>query len=143
MSSGVQYSNNMTHCMLKCCADCLVLLCAGAAGACAQGEVPHPILHVHRLREPPQTLPGAQPGQAGYSRGEGGRRKCKYTSQFLTHFPTSTSAPSRNAIYPPPLQQPPSPRLGSCTPPPPLPCIIFSDTHSVLISVCAWLTPSL
>lgn len=53
---------------------------AGAAGACAQREVPHPFLHVHRLREPPQTLPGAQPGQAGYSRGEGGRRKCKYTS---------------------------------------------------------------
>lgn len=75
--------------MLRCFSNFLVVdfLSAGAAGARAQREVPHPVLHVHRLREPPQTLPGAQPGQAGYSRGEGGRRKCKYTSQFLTHSP--------------------------------------------------------
>lgn len=75
--------NTAKNMMCKCCSNCRVLLCAGAAGACAQGEVPHPFLHVHRLREPPQTLPGAQPGQAGYSRGEGGCRKCKYTSQFF------------------------------------------------------------
>lgn len=64
--------------------NCL-LLSAGAARACAQREVSNPFLHVHRLRESPQTLPSAQPGQAWYSRGEGGRRKCKYTSHFLTH----------------------------------------------------------
>ena len=117
--------------LLTSCSSFLVP--AGATGACAQREVPHPFLHVHRLWEPPQTLPGAQPVQAGYSRGEGGRRKCKYTSQFLTHS-HSTSAPSENAIYPPPLQQnPPSPPLGSCIPS----CIIFSDAHGVLFSVCA------
>lgn len=70
-----------------CCSNCLLLLHAGVAGARSPGEVPHPVLHVHRLREPPQTLPGAQPGQAGYSRGEGGRRKCKYTFQFSYHTP--------------------------------------------------------
>lgn len=123
----------------KCCSNCLVLLCAGAAGACAQGEVPHPFLHVHRLREPPQTLPGAQPGQAGYSRGEGGCRKCKYTSQFLRHSAqqistigechlSSTSpnnpVPSFQFLHPP-LHTPSSP-----------------PTLSVLISLCAWLTLS-
>lgn len=75
-----------------CCSNCLLLLSAGATGARSPREVPHPVLHVHRLREPPQTLLGAQPGQAGYSRGEGGQRKCKYTSQFLTTLSPSTSA---------------------------------------------------
>lgn len=127
--------------MLKCCADCLVLLCAGAAGACAQREVPHPILHVHRLREPPQTLPGAQPGQAGYSRGEGGCRKCKYTSVLnpLPHQHVGTIEECHLSSTSPTTPVPSSRLLH----PPPLPCIIFSDTHSVLISVCAWLTPSL
>lgn len=93
----------------------VVLFCAGAAGACAQREVPHPFLHVHGLREPPQTLPSAQSGQAGYSRGEGGRRKCKYTSQFLTHSP-STSAPLENVIYPPSLPSSWSPHPPASSP---------------------------
>lgn len=71
----------------------LMRLSAGAARACAQREVPNPLLHVHRLREPAQTLPGAQPVQAGHSRGEGGRRKCKYIS-FLLNPPTARRVPT-------------------------------------------------
>lgn len=60
-----------------------VRLSAGATGARAPRKVQDPLLHVHRLREPAQTLPGAQPVQAGHSRGEGGRRKCKYNYLLL------------------------------------------------------------
>lgn len=77
----------MNRCASKPGTNGLIRLSAGATRACAQRKVQNPLLHVHRLREPAQTLPGAQPVQAGHSRGEGGRRKCKYLP-FLINPPT-------------------------------------------------------
>lgn len=83
-----------------------ICLPAGATRARAQRKVPNPLLHVHRLREPAQTLPGAQPVQAGHSRGEGGRRKRKYISFFFyksTHHLTGkghhTCSPVLTSVF--------------------------------------------
>lgn len=78
------YGMKLTFCtIMQNYESLLICLSAGATRARAQRKVPNPLLHVHRLREPAQTLPGAQPVQAGHSRGEGGRRKRKYISFFF------------------------------------------------------------
>lgn len=66
---------------------CIVLIDAGAAGTSAKREVSHSLLHVDRLRKPPQTLPGAQSHQAGYTRGERKQTLWKRSSNYPSLHP--------------------------------------------------------